>query len=199
MARPNRSHFAVLGMLALGERSGYDLKKDFEHRMSHFWAESVGQIYPTLKKLLGEGLVRAKPSSGSGRRQRTVYALTATGRRQLREWLRKPPQRELVRNEILLKLYLGPELGVDTALEHLARFENSQRAFLELMELFEQEIEATAESDEQELFWKITLSSGRHVVRARIAWCDESRRVLTRWQRRQSRSESTTSRRREAS
>ncbi len=80
-----------------------------------------------------------------------------------------------MRNEILLKLYFGPELGVDTALEHLARFEASQRAFLELMERFEQEIEATAESDEQELFWKITLSSGRHVVRARIAWCEESR------------------------
>ena len=183
MARSNRTRFAVLGMLSTGERSGYDLKKDFERRMGHFWAESVGQIYPTLKKLLAEGLVRAKGSAGAGRRHRTVYALSAKGRRQLRDWLREPPQREQVRNEILLKLYLGPELGVDTALEHLAGFEASQRSFLELMELFEQEIEATAESDEQELFWKITLSSGRHVVRARIAWCEDSRRKLIRWHR----------------
>ncbi len=193
MARSNRTRFAVMGMLSMGERSGYDLKRDFEHRMGHFWAESVGQIYPTLKKLLDEGLARAKHAPGSGRRQRKVYALTAKGRRQLHDWLREPPQREQVRNEILLKLYLGPELGVDTALEHLAAFEASQRAFLELMERFEEEIEATAESDEQELFWKVTLSSGRHVIRARIAWCEESRGELTRWQRKRSRPESTAS------
>lgn len=197
MARPNRTRFAVLGMLAMGERSGYDLKKDFEHRMSHFWAESVGQIYPSLKRLHSEGLIRARRDPGTGRRRRTLYRLTAKGRRELHDWLREPPEREQVRNEILLKLYFGPELGVEGALAHLARFEAAQRAFLEMLERFEGEIAATAENKEQELFWKITLSSGRHVVRARVAWCEESRQRLIRHQRSGSPGSSATGRRRE--
>ncbi len=183
MARSNRSRFAILGMLSIGERSGYDLKKEFERRMSHFWAESAGQIYPTLKKLLDEGLVRIQRESGTGRRGRTVYGITARGRRELRGWLRRPPLREQVRNEILLKLYFGPEMGAESALEHLARFESGQRALLELMEGFEQEIGEVARSEEQEVFWRITLSAGLHVVRARVAWSGEARRRLERWQR----------------
>ena len=171
-------------MLAMGERSGYDIKKDFERRLSHFWAESAGQIYPALKRLREEGLVRARSGTGSGRRRRTLYSLTPKGRRVLDEWLALPPQREVVRNEILLKLYFGPELGVERALEHLQRFEGAQRGFLTHMEAFEDEIVAVAESAEQELFWKITLGSGLHVTRARIAWCEESRRLLARHQRR---------------
>lgn len=198
MARPNRTRFAVLGMLAMGERSGYDLKKDFEHRMSHFWAESVGQIYPTLKRLHSEGLISARGDAGTGRRQRTLYRLTAKGRRALHGWLREPPEREQVRNEILLKLYFGPELGAEAALAHLARFEAAQRAFLEMLEHFEEEIVATADNDEQELFWKITLDSGRHVVRARIDWCRESREKLHRHLRARTPGRSAPRREREA-
>ncbi len=183
MARVNRTRFAVLGMLSIGERSGYDLKKEFENRMSHFWAESAGQIYPTLKKLLDQGLVRVTEDSTAGRRERTVYRITASGRRELRGWLQKSPQREQVRNEILLKLYFGPEMGAKTALEHLARFESGQRSLLELMEGFEQEIGEVAESNEQEIFWRITLSAGVHVVRARVAWSKEARRRLSQLQR----------------
>ena len=181
MARISRTRFAVLGSLTLGDRSGYDLKKEIERRMSPFWAESVGQIYPTLKRLEEEGLVRALKPADAGRRSRRVYRITAAGLRQLRAWLREPPQPEQVRNEILLKLYFGPQMGVETALRHVARFESNQRALLELFEHFEHELVEAAESEEQEVFWKITLSSGLHVVRARVAWCEEARTRLESW------------------
>lgn len=185
MARLNRTRFAILGMLSTGPRSGYDLKRDFERRMSHFWAESVGQIYPTLKRLHNEDLVEEISRQGAGRRARTLYAITQKGRERLKDWLREPPQREQVRNEILLKLYFGPEMGVDIALDHLAGFEASQRGLLELLQGFEQELVEAAETAEQELFWKITLSSGLHKVRARIAWCEETRHELALWRRSQ--------------
>lgn len=149
--------------------------------MGPFWAESVGQIYPTLKRLEEEGLVRAVRPADGGRRSRKVYRITAAGLRRLRAWLEEPPQPEQVRNEILLKLYFGPQMGVETALRHLARFEANQRALLELFEHFEHELVEAAESEEQEVFWKITLSSGQHVVRARVAWCEEARARLESW------------------
>jgi len=199
MARSNRTRYAVLGMLAIGKRSGYDLKKEFERRMSHFWAESLGQIYPTLKQLLDEGMVRAHRDSGTGRRVRTVYSITARGRKELSAWLQDPPQTEQVRNEMLLKLYFGPELGVESAVTHLSRFETEQRRVLEVMEGFQPEIAEVAESGEQELFWKITLASGLHVIRARIAWCQEARCMLEKWRQSEGQTKPRALRRLEAS
>ncbi|MGH9601902.1 MAG: PadR family transcriptional regulator, partial [Terriglobales bacterium] len=47
----NTTRFALLGLLSLGPQSGYDLKKRMEQSIAHFWSESYGQIYPTLRRL----------------------------------------------------------------------------------------------------------------------------------------------------
>jgi hypothetical protein len=60
--------------------------------------------------------------------------------------------------------------------------DTGQQRVLEVMEGFQPEIAEVAATEEQELFWKITLSSGLHVVRARIAWCREARSMLEQWQ-----------------
>ena len=73
MSRINRTQFAILGMLSLGEKSGYDLKRDFEQRVQHFWSESLGQIYPTLHRLRKQHLVESRSESGRGRPGRTIY------------------------------------------------------------------------------------------------------------------------------
>ncbi|PYI52519.1 PadR family transcriptional regulator [Paenibacillus flagellatus] len=54
--RTNKSYYALLGLLAFGPHSGYDVKRRIEQQLSHFWSESYGQIYPNLKKLVEEGL-----------------------------------------------------------------------------------------------------------------------------------------------
>ena len=49
--------YVILGMLALGPRSGYDIKQFADFSTRHFWATSYGQIYPELKRLTEAGLV----------------------------------------------------------------------------------------------------------------------------------------------
>lgn len=56
--RTSQSRFALLGLLNLGPMSGYDLKQLIGWSIGHFWREGYGQIYPTLKDLEAEGLVR---------------------------------------------------------------------------------------------------------------------------------------------
>lgn len=55
--------------------SGYDVKQFLESTIAHFWNESYGQIYPTLKALEAEGLVEGHDDEGDGRGRR-VYTLT---------------------------------------------------------------------------------------------------------------------------
>src|SRR2546423_15306128 len=94
----------VLGMLAARPRSGYEIKQLVDSSARFFWAASYGQIYPELKGLEKEGLISGSDSAQGGR-QRTVYKLTAAGKRAAREWIDSPPQVFELRDEGLLELF----------------------------------------------------------------------------------------------
>jgi len=51
----------ILGMIALGRSTGYDIKSFVDRTTRYFWAASYGQIYPELKRLEDRGLVRGRP------------------------------------------------------------------------------------------------------------------------------------------
>lgn len=173
----SRTLYAVLGMLQEGPRSGYDLKREFEGKVRHFWHESVGQIYPALRKAHELGWVRTRAAERGGRR-RKEHALTAKGRAALAEWYREPPAPPPVRHELLLKVFFGEHQDPDVLLGHLDRFEQGLREERARFAGYERQIEERARTAEQAELWKLTLASGRHVNRARLAWCKEARAVL---------------------
>src|SRR2546429_156460 len=100
----------ILGMIAFGKRTGYDIKTFVDRTTRYFWAASYGQIYPELKRLEDQGLVRGRPEP-SGGRARTVYELTAAGKAALEHWLEADdePSYEL-RDEGTLKLFFSDSL-----------------------------------------------------------------------------------------
>ena len=131
MSSRSTSRYALLGMLSIRPMSGYDIKKLIEASISNFWTEGYGQIYPILKTLVAEKLVTRTTQKQSGKPDRHVYALTAAGRRVLREWLARTPTPKVPRNELLLKLFFGEEIPVPVSLAHLAEFRQRQRELLE--------------------------------------------------------------------
>src|SRR5438270_7884260 len=100
----------ILGMLALGKSSGYDIKQFVDKSTRHFWAASYGQIYPELKRLEDAGLVEGREEPTGGR-ARTLYDLTDPGRAALTNWLgsNEPVSYEL-RDEGMLKLFFSDSL-----------------------------------------------------------------------------------------
>jgi DNA-binding PadR family transcriptional regulator len=97
--------YVILGVLAWGPSSGYDIKAVVDRSVRFFWTASYGQIYPELSRLSDAGLVKgAEPKSG---RRRTVYRITAAGRRALADWLAEEPQVFETRDEGLLKLFFA--------------------------------------------------------------------------------------------
>src|SRR5277367_3820835 len=102
--------YLVLGMIATGCRSGYEISKNAEITSRFFWAAGDGQIYPQLRRLAADGLIRGEREV-RGEREKNVYELTDTGHDALREWLLsdEPAMWEL-RDEGLLKLFFADEL-----------------------------------------------------------------------------------------
>jgi PadR family transcriptional regulator, regulatory protein AphA len=97
----------ALGMIAFGRRTGYDIKAFVDKTTRYFWAASYGQIYPELKRLEDQGLVRGR-SEPSGGRARTVYELTDAGAAALAHWLESDEETVYeLRDEGMLKLFFS--------------------------------------------------------------------------------------------
>ena len=77
----------ILGLLAGGERHGYDLKRQHDSRFPLAKPLPAAQVYATLDRLLRDGLVAPGAVERSGGPDRTAYALTAAGRAELDRWL----------------------------------------------------------------------------------------------------------------
>jgi DNA-binding PadR family transcriptional regulator len=100
----------ILGMIASGVSTGYDIKQFVDKTTRHFHAASYGQIYPELRRLEDRGFVvgTAEPS---GARARTVYSLTDAGRDALEAWLCSDAETTYeVRDEGMLKLFFSDSL-----------------------------------------------------------------------------------------
>ena len=172
-----KTAYVILGMLALGKRTGYEIKALVDVSTRFFWAASYGQIYPELKRLEEAGLIRGEEDPSDGRRRR-AYQLTAAGRRALRDWLTsdRPLVREL-RHEGVLKLFFSDILEPKEQLEQIRRLRAEHEATRDRL----REIEPGArEADEARglRFTLLTLDWGIAYQDAMIDWCARAEREL---------------------
>ncbi|WP_416149993.1 PadR family transcriptional regulator [Salipaludibacillus sp. HK11] len=181
MAKDNRSLYALLGFLTLGPNSGYDIKKTIEESIGYFWNENYGQIYPNFKLLYEQGLVTMELEEQDGKPDRKVYSITEDGKDKLVAWLSEPvdyPQNER-KNELLLKLFFGRSVAVDTNIAHLKTYKNRMQSLLEIYQEVEKNIHSKYEDEPNKTYWLITLSNGKHWARSMIDWSNESIVTLT--------------------
>ncbi len=176
--RISKTRFALLGMLSNGPMTGYELKKGIESSIGYFWSESFGQIYPTLKTLVGEGLLRSDPGD-----EKTSYRITESGRRVLRDYLREPPGDGPRRDELLLKLFFGARVPPDTQLPALtARRETLVRELAEYDGIVA-DIKKQHGDHRDAPYWLITLRKGLISGKAELEWIDETIRTLKKLKR----------------
>lgn len=175
MAATNRTSYAILGLLAQGPKSGYEIKQVVEKTISHFWKESYGHLYPTLSRLTAEGLVRRDGEGGRRGGERQRYHLTESGRAALTAWLAAPVEPEGTRNELALKLYFGQSAPPAACRALLEAHREHHRRLLERYAASRPELEAEAAAGATAAAYElITLSLGVHISTARVAWCDEA-------------------------
>ena len=122
----------VLGLLALGPRSGYDIKTVVDRSTRFFWAASYGQIYPELRRLEDEGLIEGEDASNGARGRRT-YKLAAAGHEALRAWLLGSTTTVELRDESLLRLFFADNLPREQALGLLEARRRGHEEYLEVL------------------------------------------------------------------
>jgi len=77
-----------------------------DRSLGRVWPRAVSKLYDEPKKLASHGLARSAIQR-NGRRTRTVYTITAKGRRALAEWLGEPGEGPALEFEQLLKVFFA--------------------------------------------------------------------------------------------
>ncbi len=139
--------FLVLGMLRLGAKSGYAIKKATDVSTRFFWPTSLAQVYPELARLERHGLVTRRDDS-HGARTRSAYEVTEAGQEALLAWLRSPREQAFqFRDEGVLRLFFADAMPEQDQLTHVRRLRERARQasahlreeIVPLAEVFEQE------------------------------------------------------------
>ena len=162
----------ILGMVRLGRRTGYDIKQLVDVSTRFFWAASYGQIYPELKRLEDDGLLRGEDASTNGRARR-AFDLTDSGAEALDEWLRSDdPGVFEYRDEGTLKIFFWDGLEPD-----------ARRRILHAMRARHEDVIRHLESIEPRVRLRgggpyVALRSGLALHRSSAAWLEQLEREL---------------------
>lgn len=176
--RASSSSDILLGLLAIEPMSGYDLGMTIRASVGHFWSESYGQIYPNLKKLAAAGCVTAKTERHKGKPDRRIYSVTRKGQDRLAKWLAVPPQPEIPRNELLLKLFFGDKVPAEVLIAYVERMLESERAALREFIRIESEEIAPNQHYPGAPYWKMAARFGQLELQAHVRWAEETLAAL---------------------
>jgi DNA-binding PadR family transcriptional regulator len=117
--RLTTTSYAILGLLSVRPWSTYGLTRQMDWSLSRFWPRAKSKLYEEPKKLEELGLASSR-TERVGKRARTVYTISAEGRRALAAWLSEPSPGIALEAEPLLRVFLADRGTRDDTLATLA-------------------------------------------------------------------------------
>jgi len=170
-----KTRYVLLGLLQEEELSGYEMKKSIDIRMSFFWQESFGQIYPELSKMIEEGLIDFSniESTGKIKREKILYKITSKGENELKEWMEAENEKDTSRSEFLLKMFLSTDKNVEEMRKHIIKFKEQSEQKLELFNLFDMQLNQNIEMHNNHKQILCVLNLGIRQAKLYIDWSTE--------------------------
>jgi DNA-binding PadR family transcriptional regulator len=164
--------YGVLGLLASGESSGYDLSRAAARSIGYMWAPSRSQIYKVLPRLVAAGYAESREVEQHGRPDKAIYRITPAGLAALRAWV------ETVEDEspgvFVMKLFFAWAASPEAAREQLARYRNRVERHLAEFEEMERSLPTRGEP----VHSRVALRHGILRARATLEWAEEAVALL---------------------
>jgi len=133
-----------LAILAHGEASGYDLKKNWQDGpFGAMGGASFGSIYPALAKLEQDGLIASREEIQHGKPPRRVYSLTEAGSKIFLEEMSTTPEPDVFRSHFGIIAMCAPFLEREVIARALDDRLRQQRAEISSIESFADEEKGT--------------------------------------------------------
>jgi DNA-binding PadR family transcriptional regulator len=181
--RLTTTSYAVLGLLVLRPAGSYELTQRAKRNISLIWPRGETRLYAEPKRLAQLGLVRAERGH-VGRRPRTIYSVTAKGRRALRMWLDTPCAPPALEFEAGVRAMCAIEVGTRThlltAIGEARRAVDATRAKLALIAA--DQLEGRARFPERSHFSAVMAEFLRRYLDAIRGWAMWAEAEVTTWE-----------------
>ncbi|TDC47716.1 PadR family transcriptional regulator [Jiangella ureilytica] len=110
--RLTTTSYALLGLLAIRPWTAYELTQQMQRSLHYLWPRSESLLYTEPKKLVDAGLARVTVQH-RGDRPRSLYRITASGRRALEAWLDTEPAPPVLELEAMLRVIYADQGAPD--------------------------------------------------------------------------------------
>ena len=165
--------FALLGLLHQQPMSGYDLRKMFASTAMGSFSDSPGAIYPALKRLETQGLVRGTVEESTGLRRRRVFRNTPKGLAALKAWLRKPVTRDDVMrgfDGVMLRFsFMDFTLGEEHSMKLLEQLSEQISSYIPGLRQY-----LKSHAPQMPLSGRLALECGIYAYEAQLGWARSS-------------------------
>jgi DNA-binding PadR family transcriptional regulator len=163
----------ILTVLAHRPMTGYEIARNFDQVLSHFWRASHQQIYRELARMNGDGYVVFRAVAQSGKPEKKLYSLTKAGRTALKKWVAVPTDPPRPQYDLLVKLLAGLLVNTPALEREIARVQEQTAAYLEqLHSMNEQCLSRPLETGYDRALY-LALRRGLLLVEAQSAWLGE--------------------------
>lgn len=170
--RLTTTEYGVLGLLAYGESSGYDLARAAARSIGYMWAPSRSQIYKVLPRLVAAGCADSREVEQSGRPDKAIYRITPAGLAALRLWVETVE--ETSPGVFVMKLFFAWTASPEAAHEQLALYRSQAERHLAEFE----EMERTLSSRDDPVHSRVALRHGILRARATLEWAKQAAALL---------------------
>ncbi|MFA5519758.1 MAG: PadR family transcriptional regulator [Spirochaetota bacterium] len=155
--------------------SGYDLAKEFNSSVGFYWKTTHQQIYRELARLEKDSLVTSEIVKQKDRPNKKLYFITNKGRKVLIDWIALPSKPTPIKEDMLVKMYVGFLVPKNILIEELERLRKEHSEKLKLYK----EYEKTFFSDVKKLpdkgkYRYLNLRMGINFESGHIKWCEEA-------------------------
>jgi PadR family transcriptional regulator AphA len=164
----------ILGLLNYGDMTGYEIMKVFRDSLSYFWTANTSQIYRELQTLKRDGFVTDVLVKQNGKPDKKVFAITESGREELKRWLREYDYGNN-NSPLCLKVFFAGELSRQ---ENIERFQKIKDEALKAIERYYATFEimnaykAQIAHPEVSVYWNMTKEYGIHHMKMLVEWCN---------------------------
>ena len=170
---------AILALLYDCPCSGYDLAKQFDSSVGFFWKASHQQIYRELSKIEALCWVSYETITQTGKPDKKLYRVTELGKKQLSDWLNQQCEPMLVKDELLVKIFVGYLASPQTLQIELQRHRQIHQEKLQAYKQLEEHYFSNyPELSPEAKFRYLALKRGVHDEIGWLTWCDEAVELL---------------------
>jgi DNA-binding PadR family transcriptional regulator len=163
-----------MSLVGRGGASGPELVEMASGAAPLFWTGGGSHVLREARRLAGDGYLSTRTEPAKTR-PRTVFELTAKGRKAMREWLATPSTYPRIQHEAAIRLFASDLGDTEHVVESLRALREQLPQLESLCDTFEERAQGIPHRTKAIV---LELSLARRLIQAHREWIDEVEREI---------------------